>query len=302
MSSKTILMVTAMAPIIWGSSYLVTTEFLPQGYPLTLAMLRALPVGVLLLMFCRQLPTGSWWLKVLVLGALNFSIFWWLLFVSAYRLPGGVAATISAIQPLLVIFLARLFLGSSIRANAIAAAVIGLGGVALLLLTPNGALDNIGLMAGVGGAVSMACGTVLSKRWMSATGEKQVSPLTFTAWQLIAGGLLLLPAAMLLEPALPSLSTSNILGFAYLGLIGAGLTYLLWFNGLAKLSPAMIAPLGFLSPVTAVLIGWLALNQSLTPLQFVGAGIVLFSVWLSQRSASEKNKFQIDEINSKQFT
>jgi len=60
--------------------------------------------------------------------------------------------------------------------------------------------------------------------------------------------------------------------------------------------------LGFLSPVTAVLIGWLALNQSLTPLQFVGAGIVLFSVWLSQRSASEKNKFQIDEINSKQFT
>jgi len=200
------------------------------------------------------------------------------------------------------IFLARLFLGSSIRANAIAAAVIGLGGVALLLLTPNGALDNIGLMAGVGGAVSMACGTVLSKRWMSATGEKQVSPLTFTAWQLIAGGLLLLPAAMLLEPALPSLSTSNILGFAYLGLIGAGLTYLLWFNGLAKLSPAMIAPLGFLSPVTAVLIGWLALNQSLTPLQFVGAGIVLFSVWLSQRSASEKNKFQIDEINSKQFT
>jgi len=151
MSSKTILMVTAMAPIIWGSSYLVTTEFLPQGYPLTLAMLRALPVGVLLLMFCRQLPTGSWWLKVLVLGALNFSIFWWLLFVSAYRLPGGVAATISAIQPLLVIFLARLFLGSSIRANAIAAAVIGLGGVALLLLTPNGALDNIGLMAGLGG-------------------------------------------------------------------------------------------------------------------------------------------------------
>jgi len=302
MSSKTILMVTAMAPIIWGSSYFVTTEFLPQGYPLTLAMLRALPVGVLLLMFCRQLPTGSWWLKVLVLGALNFSIFWWLLFVSAYRLPGGVAATISAIQPLLVIFLARLFLGSPIQATAIAAAVIGLAGVALLLLTPSGALDNIGLMAGLGGAVSMACGTVLSKRWMSVPGEKQVSPLTFTAWQLIAGGLLLLPAAMVLEPALPSLSATNVLGFVYLGLIGAGLTYLLWFNGLAKLSPAMIAPLGFLSPVTAVLIGWLALNQSLTPLQFIGAGIVLFSVWLSQRVPSEKNKPQLNEINSKQFT
>lgn len=302
MSKKTLLMTTAIAPIIWGSSYLVTTEFLPQGYPLTLAMLRALPVGVLLLMFCRQLPTGSWWLKILVLGALNFSIFWWLLFVSAYRLPGGVAATIGAIQPLLVIFLARQFLGSQIRVYSIAAASIGMAGVALLLLTPDAALDPIGLIAGLGGAVSMAFGTVLSKRWMSGNSKIPVSSLTFTAWQLIAGGILLVPAAMLFEPALPRLSVENVLGFIYLGLIGAGFTYLLWFRGLAKLSPALIAPLGFLSPVTAVLLGWVVLNQSLAPLQFAGAAIVLFSVWLSQHSPSEKTTFQLNKNDQKQHS
>ncbi|MGO4841363.1 EamA family transporter, partial [Rhizobiaceae sp. 2RAB30] len=104
------LLLTAVAPAIWGSTYLVTTELLPQGYPLTVAMLRALPAGMLLLLLVRQLPQGLWWGRVLVLGALNFSIFWWLLFVAAYRLPGGVAATVGAIQPLIVIVLARLLL------------------------------------------------------------------------------------------------------------------------------------------------------------------------------------------------
>lgn len=287
MSNKLILITTALAPIIWGSSYLVTTEYLPQGYPLTLAVLRALPVGLILLMFCRQLPSANWWLKIVILGALNFSIFWWLLFVSAYRLPGGVAATIGAIQPLLVLFLARGFLGSQIHTYSIAAAISGIFGVALLLLTAKSTLDQIGLLAGVGGAISMAFGTVLSKKWLSENKRNSVTPLTFTAWQLVAGGILLLPAAVILEPTLPNLSNENIFGLIYLGLVGAGLTYLLWFRGLAKLSPNAIAPLGFLSPVTAVLLGWIVLGQSLSVLQFVGAGIIFFSIWLSQRKPQQ---------------
>ena len=289
MSDRSLLLTTALAPIIWGSSYLVTTEYLPQGYPLTLAMLRALPVGLLLLILCRQLPGANWWLKILVLGALNFAIFWWLLFVSAYRLPGGVAATIGAIQPLLVIFLARGFLGAPIRSYSIAAAIVGMLGVALLLLTADATLDKIGLLAGLAGAVSMGCGTVLSKKWLSENQGQAVTPLTFTAWQLVAGGILLLPAALILEPALPALSGENIIGFVYLGLIGAGFTYLLWFRGLARLSPNAIAPLGFLSPVTAVFLGWVVLEQSLSPLQIGGAAIVFFSVWLSQRNPQPKS-------------
>ena len=82
-----ILFLTALAPIVWGSTYLVTTEMLPAGMPLTLAMLRALPAGLLLLLFLRKLPQGIWWGRVLILGILNFSLFWWLLFISAYRYP-----------------------------------------------------------------------------------------------------------------------------------------------------------------------------------------------------------------------
>lgn len=279
MSRNTDLLFTAIAPAIWGSTYLVTTEFLPQGYPWTVALLRALPAGLLLLLVVRQLPRGIWWFRVLILGALNFTIFWWLLFVAAYRLPGGVAATVGAIQPLIVILLARLLLGTPIRPLAVAAAIAGMAGVALLILTPKAALDPTGIAAGLGGAVAMAAGTVLTRRW-----QPPVSPLTFTAWQLTAGGLLLLPVALTLEPTLPVPTATNLLGFAWLGLIGAALTYILWFRGLSRLEPAVVAPLGFLSPMMAVILGWSILGQSLGPAQICGMIIVLASVWLSQRA------------------
>ena len=134
-----------------------------------------------------------------------------MLFVAAYRLPGGVAATLGAIQPLLVIALARLLLGAPVRGLAVLAAAAGLGGVALLVLTPKAALDPVGVAAGLASAASMALGTVLSRRW-----QPPVSALTFTSWQLTAGGILLAPAALLAEPALPAFSLLNVAGIAYL--------------------------------------------------------------------------------------
>ncbi|EJJ31003.1 EamA family transporter [Rhizobium sp. CF142] len=276
-------LMTAIAPAIWGSTYFVTTSFLPQGYPLTSAMLRALPAGLLLLLIVRKLPTGIWWGRAFILGALNFSFFWAMLFVSAYRLPGGVAATVGAVQPLIVIALSRLFLGKPICFIAVIAGLIGMVGVALLVLTPKAALDPVGVTAGLAGAVSMAFGTVLSRHW-----QPPVSSLTFTSWQLTAGGILLAPVASFLEPALPVPTTANILGIAYLGLIGAAFTYLLWFRGLSRIEPSAAASLGFLSPVVATLLGWLALGQSLTPTQLSGFAMVLVSVWLSQRSLMPK--------------
>jgi len=88
----------------------------------------------------------------------------------------------------------------------------------------------------------------------------------------------------LVEPTLPSLTVANISGMAYLGLVGAALTYLLWFRGLSRIEPSAAASLGFLSPVVATLLGWLALGQSLAPTQIVGFVLVLVSVWLSQKS------------------
>jgi len=274
------LLLTALAPAVWGSTYIITTQLLAGWHPLTLAALRALPAGLLLLLIVRVLPKGEWWLKTLLLGVLNFSLFWFMLFVSAYRLPGGVAATVGAIQPLFVILFALPMLGTPIRYVGVVAALAGMGGVALLVLAPGAKLDFVGIAAGLTGAVSMACGTVLSRRW-----QPPVSPLIFTAWQLTAGGLVLVPLALLLEPAPPAITGQNLIGLGYLGLIGAAGTYILWFRGIAKLEPSTVAPLGLLSPIVAVILGWSFLNQHLTILQFLGMVVVLVSILASGRTA-----------------
>ncbi len=277
MSSPITLILTALAPAIWGSTYIVTTQMLPQGYPLTLSMLRALPTGIFLLCVCQKLPPLQWIPRLLILGALNFAIFWTFLFIGAYRLPGGVAATLGAVQPLMVLLLSRMFLGSPLNLTGIISALTGIFGVALLILGPEARLDIFGIIAALLGALSMAFGVVLTKKW-----QPPVSALTFTAWQLTAGGLLILLPSLIFEPPLPTLNMENVAGFIWLGLVGAGLTYYLWFRGIQKLGPVAITPLGFVSPLSAVLLGWLLLDQSLTWTQLTGAAIVLGSIWFGR--------------------
>jgi probable blue pigment (indigoidine) exporter len=279
------LFLTALAPAIWGSSYIVTTSLLPEQSPLLVALLRALPAGLILLLLVRQLPPLAWLPKLLILAALNFSLFWTLLFVSAYRLPGGVAATLGSVQPLLVVFFSAYMLRTPIRPAALMAAVLSIFGVALLVLTPAARLDPWGVMAGFGGAASMAAGVVLSRKW-----QPPVPPLTFTAWQLTAGGLLLLPFAAPNLGDIASLTGTNLIGLAYMSLIGGALTYILWFRGLARIEPAKVSLLGVLSPLTAVFLGWALLAEALTAAQIAGAGFALFSLWLGQANLSLKRR------------
>ena len=99
-------LLTALAPAIWGSTYIVTTQLLPPDRPFTAALLRVLPAGLLLILAGRHLPRRGEWGRLLVLSALNIGVFQALLFVAAYRLPGGLAAVLGATQPLLVMGLA----------------------------------------------------------------------------------------------------------------------------------------------------------------------------------------------------
>jgi probable blue pigment (indigoidine) exporter len=271
------LAITALAPLIWGSSYIVATQLLPNLDPLSVSILRALPAGILLLCLVRVLPSGHWIWKMLVLGALNFSVFWTLLFVAAYRLPGGVAAVMGALQPFIVILASRVILGSPIRVLSLVAVAAGGVGVALLVLTPDAALDTWGVVAGIGGSASMALGTVLSRKW-----QPPVSALTFTSWQLTAGGLLLLPFLPLSSTDWSSITGLNVLGLLYLGLIGAAFTYIIWLRGIQRIQPSAVSVLGLLSPLSATALGWLILNETLTLFQGIGMVVVLASVLAGQ--------------------
>jgi len=268
----------AVAPISWGTTYLVTTEFLPPDRPLLSGVLRTLPAGLALLLLTRTLPRGRWWWRSAVLGLLNIGAFNALLFVAAYRLPGGVAATLTSMQPLLIAELGVVLLGERPTAWRLGWGVAGMAGVALMVLRGEASLDLLGVVAGVAAAASAATGIVLIKRWGQPNGA---GLLSFTGWQLAAGGLLFVPLAIV-EGPFPELDTAAVGGYAWLAIVATLVAYLLWFQGVGRLPVAAVSFLVLLSPVVATALGWLVLGQPLTTLQSVGFVVVMISILSAQ--------------------
>lgn len=270
---------TGLAPAVWGSTYLVTTELLPPDRPFLATVVRALPGGLVLLAMGRRLPAGIWWWRAPVLGVLNIGAFNLLLFVAAYRLPGGIAAVIMSAQPVLVVVLAALLLGERIRAAHALACALGVGGVALLVLQSAEAPDPVGVLAAAGGALCMASGITLAKRWGRPAG---IGLTAFTGWQLSAAGLVLLPLWLTLEAPPATLTGANAAGFAYLVVFGAVLSYLAWFRGIERLPAVAVSFLALGSPIVAALLGYLVKDQTLSPLQLIGMAVTFLAVLLGQ--------------------
>lgn len=271
------MLLTAIAPILWGTTYVITTEWLPANRPLLVGVMRALPIGLIFLALGRQLPKGIWWWRSLVLGALNIGFFFPLLFIAAYRLPGGIAATLGALQPFIVAFWGWVVLKERVSSRLLLMAGLGVVGVGMMLLNPQAQLDAWGMLAAFGGAMLYGVGITLNKHW-----GRPVPLLTYTAWQLVVGGLMIVPIALLIEGPPSVFTTSNWLGFGLIGLVNTGVAYLFWFRGIERLKTSTMSFLILLSPVSATVLGWLVLDQRLSWLQMLGALVVLASIVLSQ--------------------
>lgn len=272
------LLITALTPIIWGTTYYVTTEFLPPDRPLLVGVLRALPAGLILLAWFRVLPRGQWWWKSIVLGVLNIGGFFALLFWATFLLPGGVAAVVTNTSPLWVIALSPLILGTRVKILQLVAALVAICGIAALVLSPGVELSTQGIVIGLGGALFMASGIVMTKKFGRPEG---VPGLAVTGWQLTFGGLFLLPLLLLFEGLPGQLSSTNIWAFIYMFTINGALAYGIWFRGIALLDTVSVAMLGILSPVTATLIGVFLNNEVLSPVQWAGGAAVLLALLLA---------------------
>lgn len=154
--------------------------------------------------------------------------------------------------------------------------------MAMLLLSPQTVFEPIGMAAALLGAASMATGVWLTRRWQIG-----LPVLSMTGWQLVLGGMMLAPVAWLADAPLPALTASQWAAYAYLSGAGALVAYVLWFRGVARLPSVAVASLGLLSPLTAVILGWVLLSQSMGGISLLGLLVVLVSVfgvqWTSSR-------------------
>ncbi|MFJ9811070.1 DMT family transporter [Streptomyces sp. NPDC101158] len=264
---------TAVAPVAWGANYFVTREFLPPDRPLYGAALRALPAGLLLLALRGQRPRGAWWWRAAVLGLLNVSVFFVLVYAASQLLPTSIASTVMAVAPLSMMLMAWPLVSERPRATHVTGAAIGLVGVCLMLLTGTRGASMPGVLAATAAMLVSSFGHILTKRWNADT-----DVLVSTAWQLTAGGLLLLPVAAAVEGAPPAPSAPTLLAFGYVTLVATALAFAAWFTGLRHLPAGTVGLIGLLNPVTGVLLGTVAAGEALTVQQLCGLALALTGV------------------------
>ncbi|MFE9568755.1 EamA family transporter [Streptomyces sp. NPDC006692] len=274
---------TAVAPVAWGTNYFVTHEFLPAGSPLYGAALRALPAGLVLLALCRQWPRGAWWWRSAVLGLLNVSVFFVLIYAASQLLPTSIASTVMAVSPLTMMLIAWPVVSERPRTAHLAGAAIGVAGVCLMLLTGADGVSVPGILASAAAMLVSSFGHILAKRWSS-----DADVLASTAWQLTAGGLFLLPAAAAMEGAPPALSASALTAFVYVALVATALAFAAWFTGLRHLPAGTVGLIGLLNPVTGVLLGTALAAEVLTVQQLCGLGLVLTGVVLGRPTRASR--------------
>ena len=271
------ILITALAPVAWGATYFVTREFLPSGNPLWGAVIRALPAGLVLLAIRRHRPHGAWWWKSAVLGTINIGVFFVLVYVAAQLLPSSVASTIMATSAAVMMLVAWPLLSDRPRTRALGGAGLGFAGVCIMLLTGAVEVNLLGVAASVAAMLLSSLGYILTKKWSS-----DVDILSLTSWQLIAGGLVMAPVAILVEGPLPVLDASAILGFAFVSLIATALAFGAWFTGLKHLPAGTVGLIGLLNPVTGVLLGTLVASEVFGPQQLIGLMLVLVGIVVGQ--------------------
>jgi len=276
--------IAAIAPVAWGSTYVVTRLLLPADYPLWGGAIRALPAGLLLLLIARSRPHGQWWWKSLVLGTVNVGAFFALVYAAAQLLPSGVAATLMATSPVVMMLLAWPLLAERPRAASFVGAGIGIAGVCLLVAGESGTIRPLGVVASLAAMLMSSVGYVLTKRWGGG-----VDVLSLTSWQLIAGGIMLVPVAVLVEGAPPTLDAPTALGFAYVSIVATAVAFWAWFTGLRHLTAGAVGVIGLLNPVTGVALGALIGAEifglpQLAGMILVGGGILVSQVRRSGRA------------------
>jgi drug/metabolite transporter (DMT)-like permease len=294
---------------LWGTAMAAMTPLLAGTQPLMVAALRLLPAGVVLLAVAvalgRPLAVDAQdWPWLLLFAAVDGALFQGLLAMGLGRSGAGLGSVLIDSQPLLVALLARALFGEAINPVGWVGLLLGVLGI-LCLGLPADLLRHWwlegprvsdlqawshGELWMLGAAAAMAVGTVLCR-----FATKHSDALVVTGWHMLLGGLpLVLGAAWMAQAPTsdggtnaatalalwPQWTASQWGLMAYASLLGSALAYGLFFWFASQGDLTGFTALTFLTPVFALLSGLLFLEESLRPLQWLGALLALLSVLL----------------------
>jgi drug/metabolite transporter (DMT)-like permease len=308
---------------LWGTAMVAMKGVIPHTTPFFMAGVRLVPAGGMLLIAAawmgRPQPKGwAAWLWIALFAIVDGALFQGFLAQGLMRTGAGLGSVMIDSQPLAVALMALWLFGEKVGLWGWLGLAIGVLGISLLglpeewiwssaqtIVQGQWALDDFsainfalnlfdnGQWLMLLAALSMAVGTVLV-RYVC----QYADPVSATGWHMILGGLPLFWLSSRLESdQWINLSVSNWTALAYSTIFGSAIAYGLFFYFASSGSLTSLSSLTFLTPVFALLFGNLFLSEILSPLQWLGVGLTLVSIYLiNQRDVlTEKLKRPLSE-------
>ncbi|AJQ97904.1 DMT family transporter [Gynuella sunshinyii] len=290
------ILIAMIVPFLWGTTASATHLGFMDWPPLALAVLRALPAGLLLLLIKPVWPKAGQWRLLLIHSAINIALFFWLIFLVAQNLPATLAAVGMAGSPVIALLFSFLYKRSIPSIYQVLACVVLVLATWTLFSPGNQQVKWLGIIAMVLVMVVMVVGSVFAKQVMT-----RVNWWTMVVWQLILGGLMLLPFAAWQWLSNPQayvtaldLNTPRMLSGIWLVVINTALAYALFIWVLQRVSVVQFAFAGVANPIGGVIIGtWLVQEHFSWPQYLTMIVMVVTSLlaqWLSQKPASSVAK------------
>lgn len=271
---------------IWGASYLFIKLGGQDVPPVTLVMVRVVLAGLILFLVAklrgenlppRRAPIWKWFG---VLGLLNTVVPYTLITWGEHFISSGLAAILVGAMPIFTVLLAHwLTHDEKMSVRKVVGVIAGFIGVVILFLPDflQAATANIyGGLAVVGAAVSYALATIIARRHV-----KGVSHFIAPLGQMATAAVVLIPASLLLDqPWTLSPSPVALGSILALSIVGTAFAYLMYFWLIANVGATRTSLVTYISPVIAVVLGWLVLQEALQWTTFIGLVLIIAGVGL----------------------
>lgn len=276
----------AVLALIWGSSFILIKKGLVGLNPYQLGSLRMIFAAIFLLIIgfrsLPKIPLHQW--KFVALTALFGTFIPAYLFAMAQtQIDSSVSSILNSLTPLNTLILGFLAFGLQFKRTQIIGVIIGLIGTALLIL--NGAMHHpdqnyyyaiLVLIA----SICYATNVNLIKKYLSDLSPLSISTGNFTV--MLIPAIIILSFSGFFEVSHQIEVQNSVVYIMILGIVGTGIANLLFFKLIQMSSPVFATSVTYLIPVVAFFWGLLD-NEMLTPVQFIGAFIILFGVYLSSK-------------------
>lgn len=276
--------------LVWGLNAALVKASLAELAPLPYNALRFILTASLAYLLLRILEPGSRLQRrdipiFIGLGLLSHTLYQFFFIQGISLTSAGNASLLMATSPMWVSLLSALVGSDHLRPRNWLGLLLSFFGI---LLVTVGSGKEIGFAANtsrgdlliVAGTLVWAVYTIMSKPVL-----KRYSPLQLLAYTIVPGtlGLFILAFPALRQQDLSSVSLQAWGGLVYSGILAIVVGYVIWNTGVQKLGAAKTALYNNLSPLMAMLSGWLLLDEQITPPQLGGAGLIIFGLYIARK-------------------